>query len=152
MSPQFDLGAIDAGEIGRLMSLLARTDVEECEIEQGGYSITVKRKGLRLAGPTNVDTEISRQETLDSEGPLVIQSPAVGVFYRSAKRTGPPEVEVGAVVSVGDLLGCIEVMAVPHSVFSTHEGVLESFLVDDGEPVEYGQPIITISRQLIADS
>lgn len=145
MPLQFDLGALDRKEISRLMKLLAGTDIEECEIEQGEFRIFVRR--AVSADTASVASEIghSEEQELAVDEPAPVRSPAVGFFYRSERRSGSHEVEPGARVKVGDVLGCIEVMGVPHSVFSTNDGVVEEFLVEDGEPVEYGQPIVAIS-------
>ncbi len=145
MPPQFDLGSLDPREIGQLMKLLAGTDVEECEIEQGEYTISIKRRVSPRPPRGEAEAETGRQEGQIPEEARVVLSPAVGVFYRSETRAAPSSAEVGTRVQVGDVLGSIEVMGVPHGVFSTHEGTIEAFLVDDGEPVEYGQPIVAIS-------
>jgi len=147
MSPRYDLSTLDIGEIGRLMKLLAYTDVEECEIEQGQYSISIRRDAVPHAATGNAEAKSPPQEGQPSGEPRLVRSPAVGIFYRSERRSGPPDIEVGTWVKAGAVLGCIEVMAVPHSVFSTDEGAIEGFLVEDGEPVEYGQPIVAISYQ-----
>ena len=144
MGDSFDLRGIDAEQIGRLMDALAHTDVEELEIEQGRSRLSVRRavrEGSVSAGPG--DGVAGTGEPTES-GPCTVQSPAVGIFYRSERRSAPPQVEVGARVKAGDILGWIEVMAVPHGVFSTCEGVVESFLVEDGQPVEYGQPLASV--------
>ena len=145
MTPPFDLSVLDTGAIARLMKLLARTDVEECEIEQGQYSIFVRRATIAPSGSGTFEVESLPEPESAAADPSLVRSPAVGVFYRSEKRSGSHEVEAGARVKVGDVLGCIEVMGVPHSVYSTCEGVVGEFLVDDGEPVEYGQPVVAIS-------
>jgi acetyl-CoA carboxylase biotin carboxyl carrier protein len=144
MSPSFDFRGLDSDELGRLLDLLAESDVEECEIEQGESRVAVKRivhagtsAGASAAGPSSpVEKEL--------DGPVTIDAQAVGIFYRSEKRSGPPRVEVGSKVKVGDILGYIEVMRIPHSVISTHDGIVESFLTEDGEPAEYGQPLVSI--------
>ena len=146
MSLPFDLGALDREEISRLMKLLARTDVEECEIEQGQFRVFVRRDAAARMGSRASEVGRSPDQDLPPDEPPLVQSPAVGFFYRSERRSGSHDVEIGARVKAGDVLGCIEVMGVPHSVFSTHDGVVEEFLVEDGEPVEYGQPIVAISN------
>lgn len=144
MPQRFDLSAIDTVEIGRLMKLLAGTDIAECEIEQGQYSISIKRDPVASAPSGGSEVKIAQDGEQPDGEPLAVLSPAVGIFYRTERRLGPPDAEEGARVAVGDVLGCIEVMGVPHAVFSTLEGVVEGFLVDDGEAVEFGQPIVAI--------
>lgn len=137
-----DLGGLDPGEIGRLMRVLADTDVEECEIQQGDYSISLKRTALPRSGLTDADRVA--QESGVAEPPFV-PSPAVGVFYRSEPPSDQPSIDSGSTVAEGDILGIIEVMGVPHPVRATRAGVIDDFLVEDGEAVEYGQPIVAFS-------
>lgn len=144
MSDSFDLRGVDTEQVGRLMDALAHSDVEELEIEQGESRLSMRRAVRERsisAGPDSGGTGTG--EPVEG-GPYVVQAPAVGIFYRSERRSMPPQVEVGARVKAGDVLGWIEVMTVPHGVFSTWEGVVESFLVEDGQPVEYGQPLASI--------
>ncbi len=137
---EFDLDGIDGEQIGRLMELLARSDVTELEIEQGEQSLFLKRTIRRQATPEG--PALPSDEVRDE--PVVIVAQAVGVFYRSERRAGAPKAEVGARVKVGDVLGRIEVMGIPHIVLSTHDGVVDGFLVEDGQAVEYGQPLVAI--------
>jgi acetyl-CoA carboxylase biotin carboxyl carrier protein len=144
MPSRFDLSGLDPSEVGRLMKLLAATDIEECEIEQGEFRISVRRTAIPPRTDGWTDFAVHQGDEASDE-PLVVLSPAVGFFFRSDSRSAPPSADVGARVQMGDALGSIEVMGVPHAVFSTHDGVVESFLVEDGEAVEYGQPIVAIS-------
>lgn len=143
MTMRFDLRGVDGNEIARLMEMLAESDVEECEIEQGGQTISLRRivrEGVASEeplGPPPPDQPV-REEL------ATVRAPAVGVFSRSDKPSGPPRVEVGSRIKAGDVLGYIQVMTIPHGVVSTHDGIVEGFLVEDGQPVEYGQPLASI--------
>ena len=141
MSGEFDLDGIDVEEIRELMDLLARSDVTECEIEQGETSLSVRRK-LR-DHPIAERSSQTGDEGYRDESALV-QASAVGVYYHGETRSGVPRVDIGTRIKAGDILGRIEVMGIPHSVFSTYDGVVESFLVEDGQPVEYGQPLVSV--------
>jgi acetyl-CoA carboxylase biotin carboxyl carrier protein len=146
MAQQFDLGAIDIGEIDSLMDLLARSDVEECEIEQGERSLTLRRQAREVhdsALPVHSSTPSSAEEEEADDGVLV-RSTGVGMFYRSEKRSGEPKVDVGSRVAVGEVLGYVEVMGLAYGLPSTGDGVVDAFLVEDGQPVEYGQPLVTL--------
>ena len=145
MPPEFDLSGVDTEQVGRLMDVLAQSDVEECEIEQGERRLRVKRSVSARAAPDRPAPIAPASQSGPSAGPRVVQASAVGIFRRSEQRSGPPKVDVGSQVRAGDILGFVEVMNVPHSVLSTCDGVVESFLVEDGQPVEYGQPLIAIS-------
>ncbi|HEX2922873.1 MAG TPA: biotin/lipoyl-containing protein [Chloroflexota bacterium] len=147
MAQHFDLSAIDTREINSLMELLARSDVEECEIEQGKRSLALRRRArgvLSSAIPSIESGPSSLAEEGDSDGGMVVSSTGVGLFFRAEKRTGEPKVEEGNRVAVGDILGYVEVMGLPHGVPSTADGIVDAFLVEDGHPVEYGQPLVTL--------
>jgi len=146
MAPEFDLGGIDTWEIGRLMELLAGSDVEECEIEQGESRLSLRRRARGLPASDCPSGEPATSPALEDEAGegVVVQATAVGLFYRSEKRSGPPKIEVGDRIAVGDVLGYIEVMRLPHSVLSTGEGIVDAFLVEEGQPVEYGQPLVAL--------
>ncbi|MHB0870344.1 MAG: acetyl-CoA carboxylase biotin carboxyl carrier protein [Chloroflexota bacterium] len=144
MAQPLNLDGIDPEEIGRLMDLLAGSDVEECEIQQGDFALSLRRS-VRPARASEETAPAPPAEGTGEEEAVVILAPAVGVFTRSEKPSAPPKVEVGARLKPGDVVGYIEVMMVPHSVSSGFEGIVESFLVENGQPVEYGQPLIKLS-------
>ncbi len=143
MAPDFRLDGFDDQQIGRLLEFLAQSDVVECEIEQGGCSLSVRRRLREGTRDPGAMAPLSAEGQPDEE-PLAARAPAVGIFYRAESRSAPPRVEVGARVKAGDVLGCVEVMGVPHRVVSPGDGVVEGFLVEDGQPVEYGQPLVAI--------
>jgi len=144
MGPLFDLDGIDALEIGRLMELLAGSDVEECEIERGEFRLSLRRTVRDDRTPRQPSSRSSEPEDAIGEEKLVIRAPAVGVFTRGEKNSKSPKVEVGSRVGARDVVGYIEVMMVPHSVHAERDGIVDSFLVEDGEPVEYGQPLVAL--------
>lgn len=74
-----------------------------------------------------------------------IESPMVGTFYRSSSPTGNPFVEVGEEVKVGQVLCIIEAMKLMNQIEADKAGVIKEILVNDGNPVEYGQPLFIIA-------
>jgi len=74
----------------------------------------------------------------------IIRSPMVGTFYRSPSPSSPVFVEVGQNVKLGDVLCVVEAMKMMNQIESDHGGVIEAILVEDGEPVEFDQPLMTI--------
>ena len=68
----------------------------------------------------------------------------VGTFYRSSSPDASPFVEVGATVSIGDTLCIIEAMKLLNEIESDHAGVIKKILVENGQPVEYGEPLFVI--------
>jgi acetyl-CoA carboxylase biotin carboxyl carrier protein len=74
----------------------------------------------------------------------VARSPMVGTFYRKSSPTSPSFVEVGQTVKKGDTLCIVEAMKMMNHIEAETSGVIESILVEDGQPVEYDQPLFTI--------
>jgi len=144
MKPFFDLSGLDARAIGRLMDLLSETDVEECQIEQGDLFLAVRRAVQDAPDRRALHASPPAPEEAPREAQVIVKAPAVGVFTRGERAASTPKVEVGDRVSANDVIGFIEVMMVPHSVHTDCDGIVESFLVEDGEPVEYGQPLVTL--------
>ena len=75
---------------------------------------------------------------------FVVKSPMVGTFYRTPAPTSPAFVEVGATVKVGDTICIVEAMKMMNHITAEKAGVIESILVENGQPVEYDQPLFTI--------
>ena len=75
----------------------------------------------------------------------VIKSPMVGTFYRSSAPGAKPFVDIGQSVKSGDTICIIEAMKLLNEIESDHDGVVKEILVENGEPVEYGQPLIVLA-------
>ena len=74
----------------------------------------------------------------------VLKSPMVGSFYRSASPGGKPFVDVGQAVKAGDTVCIIEAMKLLNEIECDHDGIIKEILVENGQPVEYGQPLVVI--------
>jgi acetyl-CoA carboxylase biotin carboxyl carrier protein len=74
----------------------------------------------------------------------VVKSPMVGTFYRSPSPESKSFVDVGSTVAVGDTLCIIEAMKLLNEIESDHAGVIKAILVENGQPVEYGEPLFII--------
>ena len=74
----------------------------------------------------------------------IVKSPMVGTFYRAASPGGKPFVEVGDSVQVGDPLCIIEAMKLMNEIESDKSGVVKQILVENGQPVEFGQPLVIV--------
>ena len=73
-----------------------------------------------------------------------MKSPMVGTFYRSSAPGAKPFVEIGQSVAEGDVLCIIEAMKLLNEIESDHAGTIQAILVENGQPVEYGQPLFVI--------
>ncbi len=82
-----------------------------------------------------------------AEGHAAIESPSVGLFWRSPSPGAPPFVEVGATVAAGDTVAIVEVMKLMNHVASPVDGVVSAILIENGAPVEFGQAIVVVDPQ-----
>lgn len=90
----------------------------------------------------NIETPPAIIETVAGKQ---ITSPMVGTFYRSSSPTTPPFVEIGQEVKAGQVLCIIEAMKLMNQIESDQAGIIKDILVNDGTPVEFGQPLFVIA-------
>jgi acetyl-CoA carboxylase biotin carboxyl carrier protein len=74
----------------------------------------------------------------------VVRSPMVGTFYRAPSPSSPAFIEVGKSVKAGDVICIVEAMKMMNQIEADKSGVVEAILVEEGQPVEYDQPLVTI--------
>jgi acetyl-CoA carboxylase biotin carboxyl carrier protein len=148
--------AIDHKLIRELAGLIDETGLGEIEIEQHGTRIRVARS----AAFTNVSTfpaaasQILPTTVIEPRGaevaidltkhPGVVISPMVGTAYRAGEPGGKPYVDIGMAVKVGDTLLIIEAMKTMNQIPAPRAGTVTQILFDDGQPVEYGEPLIIV--------
>jgi oxaloacetate decarboxylase alpha subunit len=141
------LGDVDAtrGErIRELVKIVQESGVGEIEIEDDGMRVSVRRAdevGAIAASPHAVVEELEAADLSQPvSGPAVrVESPMVGVFYRSSSPGAPAFVEVGDVVAVGQTLCLLEAMKLFNELKSEFEGRVKAIHVESGQPVEFGQ-------------
>jgi len=144
---------MDIRKIKKLIEMLQESDLKEIEVSQGDESVRILRSGLNETGANKViqQTEVysaepnieQKIEPKKIEG-NIITSPIVGTFYRKPSPDKDPFIKVGDSVEQGDVLCIIEAMKMMNEIKSDHSGKIVSIDVEDGQPVEYGQHIITI--------
>ncbi|HSH62964.1 acetyl-CoA carboxylase biotin carboxyl carrier protein [Methyloceanibacter sp.] len=145
-------GNFDKDLIRELAALLDETGLTEIEIEIEGRRIKVGRGTVvRAVGGTEAAHEPreagtgkrgGREEILAHPG--TVTSPMVGTAYRSPEPGAPPFVEVGTKVAAGQTLVIIEAMKTMNQIPAPRPGVVLAILVEDGQPVEYGEPLAVI--------
>jgi len=153
---------MDIRKIKKLIELLEDSDVSEIEIVEGEESVRIARGGTAMnmvpaAAPMVVSQPVNAQaaapiapSTASSETPddlppgTLVESPMVGTFYRSSTPGSQPFVEVGQSVNRGDTLCIIEAMKIMNQIEAETSGTVRAVLVDDGQPVEFGEPLIVI--------
>lgn len=140
-------------EIKNIISFLKDTDVTELSIEKEGFKIRIKRgyiygaldiaktiKANEEGVKSHYITEIQKEEEILH----TIASPLVGTFYRAPSPDSPPFVEVGTKVEKGQVLCIIEAMKIMNEIESDVSGVIKKILVENGQPVEYGEPLFLV--------
>ena len=145
---------MDIRKIKKLIEMLQESDLKEIEVSQGDESVRILRDRFVQANVNNIvqqpeifssDTETQQKsESKKIEG-NVITSPIVGTFYRKPSPDKDPFIRVGDTVEKGDVLCIIEAMKMMNEIKSDFSGKVVSIDIEDGQPVEYGQNIITIN-------
>ena len=152
--------SFDKDLIRELAALLEETGLTEIEVEQEGRRIRVAR-GVNLT-TTLTTTGVPESELSDSPRPAkrapsqgaefivhpgTVTSPMVGTAYRSPEPGAPPFVEIGTKVAAGQTLVIIEAMKTMNQIPSPRAGTVIAILVEDGQPVEYGEPLAVIEQR-----
>lgn len=141
---------MDIRKVKKLIELLESSDVAEIEIKEGEEAVRISRASNVTPVAFQKQTAPIAQTPKKIEVPgktaagKAINSPMVGTFYRAPSPTSPPFVEIGANVNLGDVVCIVEAMKMMNQIEADHSGTVEAILVEDGEPVEFDQPLITI--------
>jgi len=152
---------MDIRKIKKLIELLEDSDVSEIEIVEGEESVRIARHGgvtmtqqapmvnyAPAAPPVASVAASSPPASAPAEELLppgnIIESPMVGTFYRSSSPTSKAFIEIGQSVNKGDTICIIEAMKIMNQIEAETSGTIKAILVEDGQPVEYGEPLIVI--------
>ena len=147
---------IDRDLIRELARLLDETGLTEIEIEQSGLRVRVGRQGgssfaaIPAAAPTasgapaTVVTALPAGAVDPAKHPGTVLSPMVGTAYMAPEPGAKPFVEVGSTVRTGDTLLIIEAMKTMNQIPAPRAGTVMQILVEDGTPVEFGEPLMII--------
>ncbi len=144
---------VDHALIHELTKLLDETGLTEIEIEQDGQRVRVARgtvaaaapaaRAAALAAPQPIVESIARP--IDpAKHPGAVTSPMVGTAYGAAEPGAKPFIEVGQQVKLGDTLLIIEAMKTMNQIPAPRAGTVTQVLFDDGQPVEFGEPLVII--------
>ena len=127
--------------IEELVNYLKEFNLSEIEYAEGTTKVKVSRA---VNNPTIAPSEVKKkQEIIDSSGTNVT-SPIVGTAYLAPEPGGKKFVEVGQKIKKGQTIMIVEAMKTMNHVPSTQDGTVSKILIKDGEPVEFGQPLISI--------
>ncbi|MFO1371870.1 MAG: acetyl-CoA carboxylase biotin carboxyl carrier protein [Candidatus Competibacteraceae bacterium] len=157
---------MDIRKIKKLIELLENSGIAEIEIKEGEESVRISRHphggaplvisptplwaapayGSPPTAPLSAPTPLATP--LDAEPEIskghVLRSPMVGTFYRSAAPGSKPFIEIGQHINIGDVVCIIEAMKMFNQIEADHAGVVTRILAENGQPVEYDQPLLVI--------
>jgi acetyl-CoA carboxylase biotin carboxyl carrier protein len=152
---------MDIRKVKKLIELLDQSDVAEIEIHEGEESVRISRQSSHAAqvatlpahmfvpapatqpAPPQAAAETTPAQELEPSGHL-LRSPMVGTFYRAPSPGAKSFVEEGQKIKTGDTLCIIEAMKILNQIESDKTGVVKRILVENGQPVEYNQPLFVI--------
>jgi acetyl-CoA carboxylase biotin carboxyl carrier protein len=153
---------MDLRKLKTLIELVETSGIAELEIQEGEERVRITRSPAGVAATTGAPTTMhvpipaspgAAPAAAPAEAPVtpaepeghLVKSPMVGTFYRAASPGTKPFVEVGDSVQAGDTLCIIEAMKLMNEIESDKTGVVKQVLVENGQPVEFGQPLIVIA-------
>ncbi|SFA81777.1 acetyl-CoA carboxylase biotin carboxyl carrier protein [Azotobacter beijerinckii] len=152
---------MDIRKVKKLIELLEESGIDELEIREGEESVRISRHSktpqpvyaappvmAAMPAPVAAAQIAAPVEAAAPAAPKlnghVVRSPMVGTFYRSPSPSTPSFVQVGQSVKKGDILCIVEAMKMMNHIEAEASGVIESILAENGQPVEYDQPLFTI--------
>ena len=148
-----DLDHLIKVEVRELIRLMEQHDIVELAVQIGAT-------GVKLCRPVHTGAEVgtaASQRAVSSERPgddvgdgataQVITAPMVGIYHASGQPGGRPLVEEGQLLEKGQVVGLIEAMKIMNDVDATVSGRVTRVLVADGQPVEYGQPLLVVEPE-----
>ena len=127
--------------IEELTNYLKEFNLSEIEYSEGSTKVKVARL---LSNSTVVQSEIKKKQSIIESSGTNITSPIVGTAYLALEPGGKKFVEVGQKIKKGQTIMIVEAMKTMNHVPSTHDGTVSKVLVKDGEPVEFGQPLVSL--------
>ena len=155
---------MDIKEIREILKLVDRFGVQDFTLQKGDTRIRIRKGGIveepvavrarevpvqevpaRPVSPAPPEATAAADDTLAvGENQFLVTSPIVGTFYRSPSPDSPPYVEVGSTVSKGAVMCIVEAMKIMNEIESEVSGKVSSVLVENAQPVEYGQPLFIV--------
>lgn len=141
---------MDIKNIKELIEMIEESDIAELEIKEGEESIRITRYSSipapvayapAPAAPVAATPVCATEEVIHGH---IVKSPMVGTFYRSATPGSKAFAEIGQAVQTGETLCIIEAMKILNQIEADASGVISKILVENAEPVEYGQPLFII--------
>ena len=137
-------------DLKELIELLKETDITELLIEKDGSKVKIKREkilapiGMPVQKAPVYEEKIVAETEDEIQRLVTVTSPIVGTFYRAPSPDAQPFVEVGQRVDKGTVLCIVEAMKLMNEIESDSDGIIVKVLVENSQPVEYGEPLFLI--------
>lgn len=150
---------MDIRKIKKLIELLEHSSLTEMEITEGEETVKLSRTAMAAPAPQATTVHVPAAAPAAPAAPavsdpapeaapeptgLLVRSPMVGTFYASPSPDAEPYVKVGQSVSAGDTLCMVEAMKMFNQIESDHSGKIKRILVENGQPVEFDEPLFEI--------
>ena len=151
---------MDLRKLKKLIDLVEESGISELELTEGEESVRISRQGQAVQQPqqytipqqpapliqsdTTTPTANVVKEDVVQESDNALTSPMVGTFYRSSSPEADPYVEVGSTVKKGDTLCIVEAMKLLNEIEADRDGTIKKILVENAQPVEFGEPLFII--------
>ena len=145
---------MDIRKVKKLIELLEESGIAEIEIQEGEESVRISRYGSSavaapvaaapIAAPPVTTAPAEAAAPAGASTDNAVTSPMVGTFYLSSSPGAAPFATVGQSVKAGDVICIIEAMKIMNQIESDRDGVVKSILAEDGQPIEFGQPLFII--------
>lgn len=149
---------MDLRKLKTLIDLVAESDIAELEVTEGESKVRIVKSGgapqgqvvmmqpqaAQLPSPASAPAPAAAAPAVAEIQGQVVKSPMVGTFYRASAPGAAPFVDVGSSVKEGDTLCIIEAMKLLNEIDTEFTGVVKQILVENGQPVEFGQPLFVI--------
>jgi acetyl-CoA carboxylase biotin carboxyl carrier protein len=152
---------MDLRKLKKLIDLVQESGIAELEVTEGEEKVRIVRGGgpgeivvaaqpqFAIAPPAAVQSAASPASAPAAAEPAapaghIVKSPMVGTFYRAPSPGAKPFVEIGDTVKAGQTICIIEAMKLLNEIESDKDGVVKAVLAENGQPVEYGEPLVVI--------
>jgi len=151
---------MDLRKLKKLIELVEEYSITELEITEGEEKVRISKSITYTQSPAVVPQQVAAVvaatdtsgQTEEPDDPKsaglpsghIVKSPMVGTFYRSSAPGAKPFVEIGQMVKTGDTLCIIEAMKLLNEIEADRDGKIKAILLENGQPVEYGEPLFVI--------
>ena len=147
---------MDIRKVKKLIEMLEASDLEELEITEGEESVKLVKRSAQINSSSEVQQQITTPKTDGNKEQFIgevpeevlgeqITSPMVGTFYTSSSPGAEAFVKIGDQVNEGDVVCIVEAMKMMNEIKSDFSGTVSKILVENSDPVEFGQPLFIIS-------